>query len=246
VQSGGETGAANQTMEKGAQQMLRIVVPAVMTIISCFQPAAIQLYLLCAGALSAITATMLRNPGFRQSLKMSPLPTKESQELWTKVANGKIPLASVMRRDGTMIPVEEIEAKYLPPSQPAKTVLRKDINLKAKAAIPAHLRPSQAPKVPEALRDRDDDYDSPPDGILNKLDWFGRNYKPRYVYNRMKNFLIQASGRSRRRSLRARRMLPGGRRKTMSSGGGKGLIGTKQALEQKEEGCGLCTIAAHG
>lgn len=173
---------------------MKVAAPALTTAIAVFQPGALQLYLFSSVVLSGITATILRNPGFRRWRNMCPLPTPASQELWTKVAKGEVPLSAVMDKKGTMIPATEMKAKYLAPTPKATSLLREDIRLVGK--LPAHLQAQQAPKIPEGLRDRDEDYDNPPNGFMNKLDWFGRNYKPTYTYRRMRNFVAETTGRN--------------------------------------------------
>jgi YidC/Oxa1 family membrane protein insertase len=129
-------------------------------------------------------------------MKLTPLPTKEAQKLWAMVAENELPIEKLMKRDGTFLPVtDELKMKYLAPAEAAKkTTIREDIILKDPKHIPAHLRGAQPAKIPEALRDRDDDYDNPPSGFIKKLDWFRRNYKPSYMIKRSKNWMAQTSG----------------------------------------------------
>lgn len=174
---------------------MTFAIPCFTTLIAFMQPAGLQIYLLASVLLSGITATFLRSPGFRRQFNLHPLPSPESNELWKKVANGEIPLSKVMDNNGQLMPSKEIKAKYLAPNKAAedpRRLLRDDIKLSG--PIPAHLRPPPPPKLPEGLRDRDDDYDTPPPGVMKKLDWVARNYKPTYMYKRMRNFISQATG----------------------------------------------------
>jgi YidC/Oxa1 family membrane protein insertase len=165
--------------------------PAIMAFISFWQPASIQIYLTCTSILSSTTATLLRNQKFRKATGLTLLPTKHAQELWTKVARNEIPLERVFK-DGKLVPIE-LKPAYQPPSNPHASQIR-GLNVKAGAAVPMHLRPG-AVAADTQFQDRDHDYDDPPTGILNKIDWFGRNYKPKFLYMRLKLWMSRVSGR---------------------------------------------------
>jgi YidC/Oxa1 family membrane protein insertase len=192
IKRGGETGADQAAMAEGIKKVMGTVLPGVMLLISAFQPAGIQLYLGFTSVLSAITATMLRNPTFRNATGLTPLPTPESQEMWKKVIRKEIPMNKVLNPDGT---IKAFEPKDLGPvyQAPGKTGTQlRGINVASKAALPLHLRQQSAADArlkDPALQDRDHDYDKPPSGIMDKVDWLGRNYNPRYVWRRMKGYV---------------------------------------------------------
>jgi YidC/Oxa1 family membrane protein insertase len=185
-----------------------------MTLVSIFQPAGVQLYLICTAAFGGITTFILRKPGFREWWGMAPLPTKEAQEMWAKVAKGEIPLSEVITKDGKMksfapkeAPVIQQTIKYQPPaatavkgsrrSAPTKQRLQQNrgLTIKSGSTIPAHLAvPSAHQQVDPQLADRDHDFDTPPTGFFNRVDWFARNYRPKYLFMGVKLWMARTLG----------------------------------------------------
>jgi len=92
---GGETGVGNEGTVSSMQKQLQIIMPMVMTFITTFQPAAIQLYFLVSAMLGGITAYSLRQPAVRRLLKIRPLPTPESHALYSKVVRGETKLSTL-------------------------------------------------------------------------------------------------------------------------------------------------------
>lgn len=152
-------------------------------IVTAFQASALQLYFLVSGVLGGCTAYLLRQNGFRRFIRIRPLPSKESTELYTRVAKGELKLKDIKGPDG--------KVRYQAPSVPKAPTNRRnattlaDINIRPGTVIPLHLRP-EAPKVDTIRNDRDVDFDEGAKGtILEKVNWYRRNYKPSFVYRRL-------------------------------------------------------------
>lgn len=177
------------------KKVTQVVFPFFMTMISMFQPASIQIYLGCTAILSAITGTILRSPGFRKWSGLAPLPTPEAQALWKRVAKGEIPLSRVVGKDGRILPItaRDLGPSYQAPGKTGTSQVR-GINMRKSAVVPLHIQ-KKVEVVEPALKDRDHDYDNPPQGLWNmdKIDWFGRNYNPQFVYRRMRNYIKDVS-----------------------------------------------------
>lgn len=182
-------------MQESVKFLMQKVFPIGMSLITCFQPASIQIYLCCTAVLSGVTATMLRNPGFRRRLKLTPLPTPEANEMWTKVAKGEIPLDKVMTKDGQFISFAPTQTQpiYQGPGQAGSKHQNRGLNIKVGASVPLHLQ-TKSHSASMVGIDRDHDFDSPPKGFLKKVDWAGRNYKPKFVYRRFKLRLVKTVG----------------------------------------------------
>jgi YidC/Oxa1 family membrane protein insertase len=162
-----------------------------------------QIYLFATSIFGAATAIILRNPSFRKLANLTPLPNKESQEMWQKVAKGEISLDKVVGSDGQLraFSPEAGAPKYQAPSKSArvgksskfrnKTVQNRGLTLKADTALPAHLQaPVDKSYLSNAeLQDRDHDYNDVPKGAYAKLDWLGRNFQPRFMMNKFKLWL---------------------------------------------------------
>ncbi|KAH7134985.1 60Kd inner membrane protein-domain-containing protein [Dendryphion nanum] len=186
MKRGGETGAQDHTSQAGPQIALTYIMPVFFTAITAFQPAALQMYFVVTTLTGAVTAQILRTPSFRNALKLSPLPTKESKEFWAKVASGQIPIERVNQ--------EMAKPTYLAPNPTSSLPNRPDvvhhrgINVK-KAAIPDHLKPAET-KIDKRLQVSDVDFDQgPPDNLMGKMNWFARNYRPKFLWNRSKRLL---------------------------------------------------------
>ncbi|KAF2279993.1 uncharacterized protein EI97DRAFT_107490 [Westerdykella ornata] len=189
MKMGGEAGPqSDQSMgTEGMRTIVKVGIPVMMTIVGMFQPAAVQLYLLCTSTTSSIAAYLLRNASFRQRFNLAPLPTKEAQEFWNQVADGKYTVEEALRM--TAEKGKLLEAG--PVANKAPTLKYEAPRLRLKGELPAHIRPP-APKEKEVYDDRDEDFDNPPERIMDRLDWFGRNYKPSFVWKRAKKWMRTA------------------------------------------------------
>lgn len=155
-------------------------------IITAFQASALQLYFLVSGILGAGTGYLLKQNAFRRLIRIRPLPTPESNEVFSKVVKGELKLKDIKGPDGKI--------RYSPPSLPKSslgptrrnaTLAGGAIKIKEGTALPLHLRPEQ-PKVDKEYPDRDHDFDEGPKGSLSeKMDYYRRNYKMSYVKRRM-------------------------------------------------------------
>jgi len=158
----------------------------ILGLVTAFQPSALQLYFLTSGVLGGITGYLLRQNRFRKMINITPLPTPESNELYTKIAKGEMRLADIKTRAGKM--------RYQAPTSAAKSPNRRaattlsGIKLKADTPIPAHLRPD-APKVDTSVPTRDADFEEGVAGksIGQKLDYYRRNYRLSFMYRRLKD-----------------------------------------------------------
>ncbi|KAF2651868.1 hypothetical protein K491DRAFT_606077 [Lophiostoma macrostomum CBS 122681] len=206
---GGETGTADQTMARGTATALQVGMPIMMVVVMANQPAGVALYVLVSSTTSMFTATLLRNPNFRASTGMTPLPSRAAQEVWTKVARGEINLHDVVDDKGNIIykpqPAYQAPTRVTPksPKKP-KTLTHRGLNIKNNTtALPSHLdakpkRQKVAPIDP-ATRDRDDDFEyGLPSGIGKKIDWFGRNYSPTYMFRRLRNWATSQTDEARK------------------------------------------------
>jgi len=91
--------------------------PAVMTLVTMWQPAGLQFYFLCSAILGGGTGVLLRTPAVRHALRLTPIPTKESNEFFGKVIQEKRPLASIRGPNGNLI----YQAPQTPSSPTAKS-----------------------------------------------------------------------------------------------------------------------------
>jgi YidC/Oxa1 family membrane protein insertase len=148
-------------------------------LITAFQASALQLYFLVSGIMGGITGWLLRQNSFRRLIRIRTLPSKESNELYTKVAKGELKLNQIKGPDGRI--------RYQPPTpmKPANRRQLSGINIKAGATIPAHLK-AEVPKVDAVRPDRDFDYEEGAKGkpLMQKLDYYRRNYRISYTWRR--------------------------------------------------------------
>ncbi|KAF2021241.1 hypothetical protein BU24DRAFT_487697 [Aaosphaeria arxii CBS 175.79] len=186
---GGETGASDQTTAGGVQFAMRTIMPAFITVVTCWQPAGTQLYFVTSTLLGAGSAKLLRTASIRQALGISPLPSAESKEFWTKVARGEISLETAEQTLAGGAPQQQ--AVYTAPTTPKTTpgtkgISHRGLRLKSTAAIPDHLRAAEA-KIDKNNPTGDNDWEGgPPADFMGKVDWMRRNYAPRYFWNRTK------------------------------------------------------------
>lgn len=188
-----------------------------MTAVTAFQPAGLQVYFVCTGILGAASAMTLRQEWFRRWMKLAPMPNKETKDLWVKVARGEVELSEVMNKDGSLKnatpKVIPTTISYQPPAAtvksgkqasrgPTRIVQNRGLNIKATSAVPQHLQHHDPNAIKHELSDRDHDYDSPPTtGVWDKLDWFQRNYRPKYVFNRTRIWMASVGPKSMQGSL---------------------------------------------
>lgn len=150
-------------------------------LVTAFQPAGLQLYFLASGILGAGTGWMLRQNAFRRFVRIRPLPDPRSDAMYDRVIKGELKLSDIKGQDG--------KVRYQAPRAPAnrrKVTTLSGINVKSTTVIPAHLKPDE-PKFNPENPDRDHDYEQGPQGsLMNKLDYYRRNYRFSYVNKRLK------------------------------------------------------------
>jgi YidC/Oxa1 family membrane protein insertase len=154
----------------------------VLGIVTAFQPAGLQLYFLVSGVLGAATGWLLRQNSFRRMINIRPLPSKESQEMYTKVVKGEVKLSEIKGKDGKV----RYQAPRAPTNRRTATTLS-GIKVKTGTALPAHLR-LEAPKIDSERPDRDIDFEEGAKGTtMEKLDYYRRNYRLAFMYRRLQN-----------------------------------------------------------
>lgn len=180
-QNGGEVGVQNDVGQAAQRQKLFTGLAVVLGLVTAFQAAALQLYFLVSGIMGGITGWMLRQNGFRRMIGIRTLPSKKSNELYAKVAQGELKLNDIKGPDGRI--------RYQPPTPirkaPANRRQISGINIKPGVIIPAHLQ-AEAPKVDRTRPDRDVDFEEGAAGkpMMEKLDYYRRNYRLSYVWRR--------------------------------------------------------------
>lgn len=151
-------------------------------IVTAFQASGMQLYFLTSGVLGGVTGWLLRQNGFRRAIGIRTLPSKESTELYTQVAQGKMKLGDIRSQSSRV--------RYQPPTPKAASDRRglSGINIKAGVPLPAHLK-AEVKKINTERPDRDEDYEEGAKGLplAKKLDYYRRNYRLSYMYRRMNN-----------------------------------------------------------
>lgn len=154
--------------------------------VTAFQPSALQLYFLISGVLGAATGWLLRQNGFRRFVRIRPLPSQASTELYSKVIKGEVKLADIKGKDGKV----RYQAPRSTTTDSTGTTRRNasalaGINIKAGTALPAHLKP-EAPQIDKDRPDRDVDFEEGAKGtILEKLDYYRRNYRLAFIWRRL-------------------------------------------------------------
>lgn len=195
VQRGGETGVNNNTTVTSMQKNLMVAMPVIMTVVTSFQPAALQLYFLTSSILGAITGQALKQPAIRRILGIRPLPSKESNEMYKRVIDGEIKLERLRGADG--------KVRYQAPTTTTKNsstrrftsrassdqpyVKGVSATLKPGLVLPPHMTPpsKKAKNTDANLLDRDHDFDDGmPEEMGEKWDWIKRNYRPSFILRR--------------------------------------------------------------
>jgi YidC/Oxa1 family membrane protein insertase len=148
--------------------------------VTAFQAAGLQLYFLVSGVLGAGTGWLLRQNAFRRMINIRLLPSKASEEMYTKVVKGEVKLSEIKGKDGKV----RYQAPRAPTNRRTATTLS-GINIKAGTPIPAHLR-VDAPKTDNERPDRDADFEEGAKGSMReKLDYYRRNYRLAFMYRRL-------------------------------------------------------------
>lgn len=180
---------ANQTQTTSLQKQIQFAMPILLLVITSFQPAALQLYFFMTSTLGGITGLALRQPEFRRAIRIRQLPTPESNELYSKVVSGDIPLKSIRGADGKIrYQAPRSMSSNDPSPTPSKTTLSSGIKIKPGTILPPHLRTRTDTKA-DKERGRDVDFEAGmPKGwdVGAKWDWLKRNYRPSMVAKRLK------------------------------------------------------------
>jgi YidC/Oxa1 family membrane protein insertase len=184
------------------QKQMQIVMPIVMTVVTALQPASLQLYFVCSAILGGTTAQLLRAPAFRRLAGLSMLPSRASNEVYSRVAKGEIK-PNALRNPNGSVRYQAPNASRLKTSASKKapsivpyTSIAPALNIKSGITLPRHIVESSAPaKVPQKYADRDHDFErgARSGSFRDRWDWVKRNYSPRYVWRRTKRWLNQDS-----------------------------------------------------
>ncbi|KAA8618225.1 mitochondrial export translocase Oxa1 [Pyrenophora tritici-repentis] len=178
---GGETGL--QTASK-SQKTMMTVMAFFLGAVTAFQAAAIQIYFFTSALLGGMTGWLLRQNKFRRFIRIRPIPSKESLELYTPIVQGKMKLSNIKTTTGS----SRVRYQAPTPRSSSGTTRRSlsDIKIKADAPLPAHLKPEAKP-INRERPDRDVDYEEGTKGLTipEKLDYYRRNYRLSFIYRRM-------------------------------------------------------------
>ncbi|KAF1847971.1 mitochondrial export translocase Oxa1 [Cucurbitaria berberidis CBS 394.84] len=183
--TGGETGVQNDVGQAAQRQKMFTGLAIFLGIVTAFQASALQLYFLMSGIMGGLTGWLLRQNSFRRMINIRTLPSKESNEMYSRVVKGELKLKDVKTRDGK-IRYQSPKPTIKPENRRNSTTLS-GINIKAGTALPAHLKP-EAPKVDtDRPRLQDDDFEEGTQGkpLMQKLDYYRRNYRISYMWRRM-------------------------------------------------------------
>lgn len=171
----------NDVGQAAQRQKMFTGLAVVLGLVTAFQASALQLYFLVSGVMGGITGWLLRQNGFRRFIGIRPLPSKKSHEVYAEVAQGKLKLDDIKGNDGRI--------RYQPPTPIRKAPTNRrqisGINIKSGVTIPAHLK-TEAPKIATSRPDRDVDYEEGAAGkpMMEKLDYYRRNYRLSYMWRR--------------------------------------------------------------
>ena len=189
-----------EMQQTGLQKQLQIVMPIFMVGVTSFQPAALQLYFVFSAVLGGITSQLLRTPAIRRILGLRLLPSKESNELYSKVVKGEIKMSALRGPDGKIryqapgaTKPSSTSSKTDPSTTPYTTSKSTHLNIKPGTQLPAHMRPAAPAKVPQNYADRDVDFETGMKELplREKMDWMQRNYKMTYMWRRFKRWVNQ-------------------------------------------------------
>jgi YidC/Oxa1 family membrane protein insertase len=183
------------------RQKLMTGMAFVLGIVTAFQPAGLQIYFLVSGVLGAGTGWLLRQNGFRRAINIRAIPTKESEEMYTKVVKGELKLSELKSKGGKI----QYQAPRAPANRRTATTLS-GINIKPGTDLPAHLKPAKA-EINSERPDRDADFEDGAQGTMKeKLDYYRRNYRIAYIYRRVQGSLRKMTGEVPEKTTKAQQM----------------------------------------
>jgi YidC/Oxa1 family membrane protein insertase len=173
-------------MAGGAQrQKIMTGLAFVLGIVTAFQASALQIYFLVSGVLGAGTGYLLRQNWFRRAIRIRTLPSKESTEMYTQVIKGNLKLKDIKGKDG--------KVRYQAPTAPTKPTRRtaatlSGLNIKTGTQLPLHLQvDTKAQPIDRRRPDREEDFEEGARGsVMEKLDYYRRNYRVAFVWRRLK------------------------------------------------------------
>jgi YidC/Oxa1 family membrane protein insertase len=181
------------------QKQMMYLGPTVMTAFAAFQPAALQLYFVWSTLLGMVSAVLLKTPAVRRMLGLRLLPSKESNALYSKVVKGQIdlkefrdPRTGKIRYEAPTATGPSSANKPASASSKPAPAPRHVVRLKQGTTLPPHMRRAAPAKVPQNFADRDLDYDQGTKdlGFADKLNYVARNYKPMFVWRRIKRWYM--------------------------------------------------------
>jgi YidC/Oxa1 family membrane protein insertase len=165
----------------GTRQKLMTGMAFVLGAVTAFQAAGLQLYFLVSGILGAGTGWLLRQNTFRRMIRIRPLPSPESNEVYSKVVRGELKLADIKGPDG--------KVRYQAPrasTQRRNVGTLPGIKIKGDTSLPAHLKVDAPPSIDLERPDRDVDFDEGPKGTMTqKMDYYRRNYRLAFIARRL-------------------------------------------------------------
>lgn len=131
--------------------------------------------------MGSATGWGLRQNGFRRFLRIRPLPSPQSNEIYSRVVRGEIKLEDVKGPDG--------KVRYQAPRaqiQRRKMGTLPGITIKGEDVVPEHLKPNAPTRIDPDRPDRDLDFEQGPQGTMRqKMDYYRRNYRLAYIARRV-------------------------------------------------------------
>ncbi|TVY44874.1 Mitochondrial inner membrane protein [Lachnellula subtilissima] len=154
IRKGGETGVS--TLSPGMLNAMMWGIPAISLLFTWWLPASVQLSFFFTGLLSFTQVTMMRQPWFRQSFKMVPLP-----ETGPKGPSLSAYKGTIKRLESPVLTQEELNARFQSssssfPRQPevSKSALKKMMNVALKPLEP--VKAAMAPTITSARNMQND------------------------------------------------------------------------------------------
>lgn len=181
----------SQVRSPGAQFTMQYGLPLFLVVVTTWQPAGLQMYFLTSTILGLVTGRLLRVPALREKFGIAPIPNKESEAFWTKVAKGEIPLKSLPKdaNNNVVMPKEHAVTYQAPSTASSK---KSTLRLKSGAAMahPSHSSSTGTGTGTGTGKKTDIELDldfqqGPPSDVKGKLKWIGRNYRPGRMVNRL-------------------------------------------------------------
>jgi YidC/Oxa1 family membrane protein insertase len=153
------------------------IMPIGMALITMLQPATIQFYFFCSSTLGLLTGRALRSPFVRRTMRITPLPTKESHEVFSKIIQEKKPLQSIRGKDGKIV--------YQAPIAPSSnTKGPSGLNLKPGTRVPIHYPLFSAEKEKAELKMEEEFQRGMPK--TDRTNWVATHYQPKAVIQRLR------------------------------------------------------------